>query len=180
MNEEISKAIEHLNNGGVILYPCDTIWGMGCDATNQTAIDKIYAIKKRKPTLPLICLLSDFKMAEKYLSISPKIKSFLNTQKRPTTVVFDKVKNLETYKNSIAVRIPNDKFCISLISKFGKPITSTSVNFSGKNYPEYFKDIDQGILNQIDYAVNLRRNEKLKNPSKIVKIIDDSIVTLRE
>ncbi|MBL6649288.1 MAG: threonylcarbamoyl-AMP synthase [Flavobacteriaceae bacterium] len=180
MNEEISKAIEHLNNGGVILYPCDTIWGMGCDATNQKAIDKIYAIKKRKPTSPLICLMSDFKMAEKYLTISSKVKSFLNTQKRPTTIVFNKVKNMETYKNSIAIRIPNDQFCISLISKFGKPITSTSVNFSGKNYPEFFKDIDNDILKQIDYAVNLRRNEKLINPSKIVKIKNDSIITLRE
>jgi len=87
---------------------------------------------------------------------------------------------METYKNSIAIRIPNDQFCISLISKFGKPITSTSVNFSGKNYPEFFKDIDNDILKQIDYAVNLRRNEKLINPSKIVKIKNDSIITLRE
>ena len=180
MNEEISKAIEHLNNGGVILYPSDTIWGMGCDATNQKAIDKIYAIKKRKPTSPLICLMSDLKMVEKYLSISSEIKSFIDNQKSPTTVVFNKVKNMETYKNSIAIRIPNDEFCFNLISKFRKPITSTSVNFSGKNYPEYFKDIDNGILNQIDYAVNLRRNEKLKNPSKIVKIEDGSIITLRE
>ena len=180
MNEEISKAIEHLNNGGIILYPCDTIWGIGCDATNQKAIDKIYYIKKRKPTSPLICLMSDFKMVEKYLSISSKIKSFMKNQKRPTTVVFEKVKNLETYKNSIAVRIPNDQFCFGLISKFGKPITSTSVNFSGKKYPEYFKDIDQEILNQIDYAVNLRRNEKLINPSKIIKIKNNSIITLRE
>ena len=76
MNEEISRATEHLNNGGIILYPCDTIWGIGCDATNQKAIDKIYDIKKRKPTSPLICLMSDFKMVEKYLSISSKIKSF--------------------------------------------------------------------------------------------------------
>ena len=75
---------------------------------------------------------------------------------------------------------PNNTDFVNLISKFRKPITSTSVNFSGKNYPEYFKDIDNGILNQIDYAVNLRRNEKLKNPSKIVKIEDGSIITLRE
>ena len=85
-----------------------------------------------------------------------------------------------TYKNSIAVRIPNDAFCRKLILELDKPITSTSVNFSGKSYPEYFKDIEADILNKVDYAVNLKRDVKLQEPSKIVKIENDEFITLRD
>jgi len=179
MKSEIYKTVQHLRNGGVILYPCDTIWDMGCDATNQNEINKIYKIKKRNLSSPLICLMSDFKMANRYLSITDKIKDYLISQKKPTTIIYDSVKNLKTYNDSIAVRIPNDSFCVNLISKLDKPLTSTSVNFSGKNYPEYFKDIEIEILNQVDYAVNLKRDKKLQKPSKIVKIVNDEFITLR-
>ena len=118
-------------------------------------------------------------MANRYLSITDKIKDYLISQKKPTTIIYDSVKNLKTYNDSIAVRIPNDSFCVNLISKLDKPLTSTSVNFSGKNYPEYFKDIEIEILNQVDYAVNLKRDKKLQKPSKIVKIVNDEFITLR-
>lgn len=180
MKSEIFKAVQYLRSGGVILYPCDTIWAMGCDATNQDAINKIYNLKKRNISSPLICLMSDFKMAKRYLSITNKIKNYINSQEKPTTIIYDSVENLRTYKNSIAVRIPNDTFCRKLILELDKPITSTSVNFSGKSYPEYFKDIEPDIVNKVDYAVNLKRDVKLQEPSKIVKIENDVFITLRD
>jgi len=119
-------------------------------------------------------------MAKRYLSITDKIKNYINSQEKPTTIIYDSVENLRTYKNSIAVRIPNDTFCRKLILELDKPITSTSVNFSGKSYPEYFKDIEPDILNKVDYAVNLKRDVKLQEPSKIVKIENDEFITLRD
>ena len=179
MNSEISKAVECLKKGGIIIYPSDTIWAIGCDATKSKAISKIFKIKKRDSTLPLICLMNNYQMLNKYVDISDKIKNFLQLQNKPTTIIYNKIKKFSVYKETVAVRIPNDQFCLKLISEFNKPITSTSVNISGDNFPEFFNEIKDEILNQIDYSVNLKRNEKLKTPSQIIKIDGDSFITLR-
>lgn len=179
MNSEISKAVECLKKGGIIIYPSDTIWALGCDATNSKAISKIFKIKKRDSTLPLICLMNNYQMLNKYVDISDKTKDFLQLQNKPTTIIYNKIKKFSVYKETVAVRIPNDQFCLKLISEFNKPITSTSVNISGDNFPEFFNEIKDEILNQIDYSVNLKRNEKLKTPSQIIKIDGDSFITLR-
>jgi L-threonylcarbamoyladenylate synthase len=100
-------------------------------------------------------------------------------QKTPTTIIFEKVKNLNTFSDTIGIRIPKDSFCSDLLKKFKKPIISTSVNISGKKFPNYFKDISESILNQVDFAVNLRREEKLDTASKIIKIKNNKIITIR-
>ena len=179
MSSEILKTIECLKNGGIIIYPSDTIWAIGCDATNSKAINKIFKIKKRDSSSPLICLMENYQMLSKYVNLTEKIKDFMHVQNKPTTIIFNKVKNLSFYKESIAVRIPNDDFCKKLLGEFNKPITSTSVNISGDKFPECFDEIKNEILNQIDYAVNLKRNKKLKTPSQIIKIDEDLFNTLR-
>ena len=92
MNSEISKAIKYLENGGIIIYPSDTIWALGCDATNSGAVERIFKIKKRKPTLPLICLMNDYQMLNKYVNVTDEIKAFLNIQKKHTTIIYKMVK----------------------------------------------------------------------------------------
>ena len=103
----------------------------------------------------------------------------LEIQKTPTTIIFEKVKNLNTFSNTIGIRIPKDSFCSDLLKKFKKPIISTSVNISGKKFPNYFKDISESILNQVDFAVNLRHEEKLDTASKIIKIKNNKIIIIR-
>ena len=177
---EIEKAIKTLEKGGVIIYPSDTIWALGCDATNQNAINKIYKIKNRNKSIPFICLMRDYKMIQKYASINKSIINILKKFKEPTTVVYDKAQNLKTYSDSIGIRIPKESFCNNLLNKFKKPIISTSANKSGDVFPIYFKDINSSILEQVDFTVNLRTNEKLDKASKIIRILkDNSIITLR-
>jgi len=179
MNSEISKAVECLKSGGIIIYPSDTIWAIGCDATNSKAIKRIFKIKKRDLKFPLICLMNNYQMLNKYVNITDEIKDYLHLQKKPTTIIYNKIKEFSLYNKSLAVRIPKDEFCQKLISVFNKPITSTSVNISGDKFPECFNQIKTEILNQIDYSVNLKRNRKLKKPSQIIKIDGDSFITLR-
>ena len=145
MISEILKTVEYLKNGGIIIYPSDTIWAIGCDATNSKAINKIFKIKKRDSSSPLICLMNDYQMLNKYVNLTKKNKHFLELQKKPTTIIFNKVKELSFYKSSIAIRIPNDEFCQKLIKEFNKPITSTSVNITGDRFPECFDEINNDI-----------------------------------
>ena len=179
MVSEIEKAVKTLKSGGIIIYPSDTIWAIGCDATNQNTINKIYKIKNRSKSNPFICLMSGYEMINKYCYINNSIIDILEIQKTPTTIIFEKVKNLNTFSNTIGIRIPKDSFCSGLLKKFKKPIISTSVNISGKKFPNYFKDISESILNQVDFAVNLRREEKLDTASKIIKIKNNKIITIR-
>jgi L-threonylcarbamoyladenylate synthase len=177
---EIKKAVKCLDNGGIILYPSDTLWAIGCDATNQSSIDKIYKIKKRNKSMPFICLMNNYKMVEKYTNINQSTRDIINSQKGPTTVIYDKVKNLETFSKSIGIRIPSDIFCQNLLNAFEKPIISTSVNISGDSYPFYFKEINKVILDQVDYKVNLYLDKKLDKASRIIKIREDnSIIIIR-
>lgn len=176
---EIEKALECLNSGGILIYPSDTLWAIGCDATNTKAIDKIYKIKNRNRSMPFICLMNDFKMTNRYVKTSKEIKNYLKRSSNPTTVIYNDVKNLKAFPESIAIRIPKDKFCNNLIKKFDKPIISSSVNISGESFPFFFNDIKKEILDQADYKVSLRLNEKLDKPSIIIKMCDNSIITLR-
>ncbi|MBT3443301.1 MAG: translation factor Sua5 [Flavobacteriaceae bacterium] len=176
---ETEKALECLNSGGILIYPSDTLWAIGCDATNTEAIDKIYKIKNRNRSMPFICLMNDFKMTNRYVKTSKEIKNYLKRSSNPTTVIYNDVKNLKAFHESIAIRIPKDKFCNNLIKKFDKPIISSSVNISGESFPFFFNDIKKEILDQADYKVSLRLNEKLDKPSIIIKMCDNSIITLR-
>ena len=175
---EIKKTVNSLNNGGVIIYPSDTIWAIGCDATNQDAINKIYNIKKRDRTIPFICLVSDFEMLDQFVETNTKIKNIIESQVGPTTVIFKKTKNFETFPNSVGIRIPEDSFCKKLIKHFKKPIISTSANISGEDFPFFYKDINNSILDAVNYKVKLKLTKKMDIPSKIIKIEDNYDVTL--
>ena len=169
------KALETLQNEGVILYPTDTVWGIGCDATNKTTVRKIFDIKQRNESKSLVILVDSFEMLQQYVGKIPEVVvAFLKNTTKPTTVIFKKpiklAANVIAADNTVAIRITNDSFCQKLIRKFKKPIVSTSANISGNDTPKTFKEIDSSILDAVDYVVNLRQNELSSQPSVIVKI----------
>jgi len=177
MQSEILRSLKILQSGGVILYPTDTIWGLGCDATNTDAIQKIYNIKQRKERKSLITLVSDKKMLKKLTDSVPEI----DITSVPTTVIYQNIvglsENLIEKDGTAAIRIVKDDFCKQLIDKFGKAIVSTSANISGTKSPKQFSDITDDIINNADYIVNLRKKERRENPSKIIKIEKNGSIT---
>ena len=176
MNKEISQSIQVLRNGGLILYPSDTIWGIGCDATNENAIAKIFALKQRNESKALISLVADKKQL---ISLTKQIPKEAENEK-PTTIIYTKIsglaKNLIANNGTAAIRIVQNNFCIQLIQKFGKPIVSTSANISGENTPKQFSEISNEIKNNVDYIVNLRQNDIMNNPSRILIINEDGSI----
>ena len=177
MEEEIIKALKILQDGGVILYPTDTIWGLGCDATNMDAIQKIYNIKQRKESKSLITLVSDKKMLKKLTDSVPET----DITSVPTTVIYQNIvglsENLIEKDGTAAIRIVQDDFCKQLIERFGKAIVSTSANISETESPKQFSDITADIINNADYIVNLRKKERRENPSRIIKIEKNGSIT---
>lgn len=172
---EVEKAYKVLINGGVILYPTDTIWGLGCDATNNNAINKINSLKERENTTPMLSLINSSDMLNKFLHEKPEnIDDLLQKFKNPTTVVYDNPKNISelliSNKNKVAFRIVNHNFCNMLIDKIKKPIVSTSANIHNEKHPINFKEIDERILKGVDYIVNLPNESVSKLPSSIVTI----------
>ncbi|GAA4270870.1 L-threonylcarbamoyladenylate synthase [Aquimarina gracilis] len=182
-NIEIQKAISVLKKGGVILYPTDTVWGIGCDATNAEAIDKIFALKKREESKSMICLVSDFKMLQQYVEEVPEVAyDILKYAAKPTTIIYDRplrvAENIIAEDNTLAIRVARDPFCGKLIRKFKRPIVSTSANISGMPTPKNFKEISTAILEGVDYVVNLPLQKKGAKPSSIIKIGNDSTVKI--
>jgi len=177
MEIEITKALKVLQSGGIILYPTDTIWGLGCDATNKDAINKIYTIKQRQESKALISLVSSADMLKKHTNYIPKI----NISDSPTTVIYPNVTglsyNLLADNGTAAIRIVQDEFCKKLIQALGKAIVSTSANISGEESPNQFSEISEHIKNNADYIVNLQQNKTRKNPSAIIKIEEDGSIT---
>ena len=173
MNQkEIKDTITTLKNGGVILYPTDTIWGIGCDATNPEAIKKIFKIKKRADNKAMISLVADKEQLKKITQLIPKF----DITSVPTTIIYPSVKVIDKsllVDGSAAIRIVQDKFCQKIISALKKPIVSTSANISGQNPPTQFSEITKEITDHVDYIVNLRKNEKRIKSSQIFKLISD-------
>ncbi len=175
MNLEVSKAKRVLEGSGIIIYPTDTIWGIGCDATNEVAVAKIYKLKQRTESKSLIVLVNSWTMLEEYISKVPaKVSCIINGSSKPTSVVYDNpkglAKNVIANDNTVAIRIVKDEFCKALIHQFGKPIVSTSANVSGKSAPKIFDEIEDSLLNKADYVVNLHREKTQKTASQIVKV----------
>ena len=173
-NIEIETAITFLKKGKLILYPTDTVWGIGCDATSSKAIENLYNLKKRDVGKAMICLVNDYQMLKSYIpKISISQLSYLNS-KIPTTVIFENSKGVSEKalgeNKSIAVRIPKHNFCNKLITKFGKPIISTSANISNKQSPLNFHQIENEILDGVDYVVNLEKETVTKKTSRIIKV----------
>ncbi len=158
LQEEVHKALEAVKKGRVILYPTDTIWGLGCDITNQSAVERIYEIKNRPRTMPLILLVSSIKMLKDYVEIHPRIETLLSYHKKPLTLIYPKTRNLPEYilskDGSIGIRVAQDDFCQVLISQLEKPIVSTSANMTGEPYPKSYDDIDPEVKKLADHIVD--------------------------
>jgi len=175
MADEIQKCLEVLNRGGTILYPTDTIWGIGCDALNDKAVEKVYHLKKRMESKSLIILLDDQEKIPVYVEKVPEIAwDLIKNIDTPLTIIYPGGKNLAKNvigeDNSIAIRIVNNEYCRSLIHLFGKPIVSTSANVSGAPAPLAFKNISKEIKSQVDHVVSLYHDEfRIVKPSRIIR-----------
>ncbi len=173
--KDIVNCLEVLKSGGIILYPTDTIWGIGCDATNPTAIRKVYDLKKRSDEKSLIVLAADEKQVLKYVAQPDfEVFEYLKRNERPTTVVYEGViglaNNLIGKDGSIAIRICKEEFCRHLIKRFRKPIVSTSANISGEPFPKTFADISDEIKSGVDYIVQYRQLDNTATiPSMLIK-----------
>ena len=176
MNEDIKKAIEVLREGGIILYPTDTIWGIGCDATNEEAVEKLYAIKHRDKSKSMLILLDNPGKMQAYIQDVPDIAwDLFDLADKPLTIIFENAKNLApnliNSDGTIGIRITNEDFSRNLCMRFRKPIVSTSANIAGQDAPQNFNDIDPEIIDMVDYVVEYRQDEMYKQtPSSIIKL----------
>lgn len=187
MQKEIDRTLNTLKLGGTILYPTDTIWGIGCDATNIRAIQKINQIKKREYNKSQLILLESIDSITDYVKKVPESAiEMINQTSQPLTIIYPEAKNLPVdilgEDGSIAIRIVKNEFCKKLIKTFGKPITSTSANFANETAPLYFKEISEIFKGKIDYVVSPNYEDKTPNKaSKIVKVeLSGEISVIRE
>ena len=183
--DDILKSLEVLKRGGTILYPTDTIWGIGCDATSNDAVQKIYALKKRPDEKSMIVLVANEKELLRYVT-QPDLSVFdyLKTIKKPTTVIYQGAiglaDDLIARDGSVAIRVCKDEFCRNLIRRFRKPIVSTSANISGEQSPRNFAEVAEGIKMKVDYIVEHRQNdEAIAEPSSLIKWEKGKAVILR-
>ena len=185
INQEIQNAYQVLQSGGIILYPTDTVWGIGCDATNETAVAKIYVLKQRAETQSMICLMNGEKMMYNVFKEIPDVAwQILDLSEKPTTLILDKprniAKNLISQDNSLAIRIVKEPFCFKLMERMKRPLVSTSANISGESTPMNFKEISKKIIAGVDYVVNLNRETQSIKPSTIIKLgLDNQVKVIR-
>lgn len=183
MNEEINKVLQTLKAGGLILYPTDTVWGIGCDANNAEAVSKIYKLKQRIDSKALICLVADDRMLKKYVKKVPEVAlNIIDVTDKPTTIIYDEAQNLASNliaeDGTIGIRIPDDEFCYQISRRFNGAIVSTSANISGQPSPKSFKEIAPAILKGVDYVVNLHREKICAKPSSIIKLSNNGVVKI--
>lgn len=182
--EDIKNAIEVMKQGGVILYPTDTVWGIGCDATNAEAVAKVYKIKKRDDSKALICLVDSDARLQRYVRNVPNVAwDILDIATKPTTIILDGAINLApnliAEDGSIALRITKEPFSHELCYRFQRPLVSTSANISGEPAAANYNDISQELLDAVDYVCFSRRQEhKPHTPSSIIKLKEDGEVTI--
>jgi len=176
MKLEIEKCLAVLKSGGIFLYPTDTIWGIGCDATNEAAVSKIFTLKERHDSKSMIILLDMTGRVPGYINEVPQqAYELMELSEEPLTLVLpgakNLAKNLVAEDGSVGIRIAMDEFCKNLIGRFRKPVVSTSANISGENSPADFSDISDKIKAGVDYIVGLRQNEKSgRKPSTIIRV----------
>ena len=176
-----------LENSGLILYPTDTIWGIGCDATNEDAVQRIFDLKKRPYDKPFVLLVNSIDMLKNYVEhVHPRIETLLIHHLQPLTMIYDRAKNLPPISHdksgSVAIRVVQDSFCKELIGQFGKPLIASSANISDKPFPANFGGISSDVITGVDYVVKWKQSEKkLSQPSVIAKFSDkEELVFLRE
>ena len=176
MKVEINKALEVLKKGGVILYPTDTVWGLGCDALNEEAVAKINTIKDRTSDKNFIVLLNTVNQLQSYVGEIPDVAyELIEYAENPLTIIFSEAKNLAknviNTDGSVGIRVVKHTFCEELIQRFRRPITSTSANISGEPTPQFFDEITQEIMGVVDYVVDFEQELRIvKKPSTIIKL----------
>jgi L-threonylcarbamoyladenylate synthase len=187
MDEEILKTIEILKAGGLILYPTDTIWGLGCDATNPDAVEKLYKLKKRVAEKSMSILVCNDAMINKYIPDIPVVSwDLIDSAEEPLTIIYPGsrqiAENVLAPDGSLGVRLIKDKFCNKLIYKFRKPIVTTSANISGGKTPTSFGDIHPDIIKGVDHIINMRQDEiNNTKPSTLIKLkMNGEVTVLRD
>jgi L-threonylcarbamoyladenylate synthase len=175
-DEDIRNSLQILKEGGVILYPTDTVWGLGCDATNSQAVEKIFVIKSRCVSKSLTILVDSMSMLERYVKEVPSIAlDLIEASDAPLTIIYPKAKNLaagiSAEDGSVGIRICSDIFCNELIGRYRRPIVSTSANISGEAVPSNFAEISQSIIGAVDYTVFYNREDRQKHrASPVIKV----------
>lgn len=186
MNTEIHNAYEVIKNGGIILYPTDTVWGIGCDATNADAVAKIYALKQRDDSKSMIVLINGEKMMYNVFKEIPDVAwEIWDLSEKPTTLILDNPRNVApniiAEDKTLGVRIIKEPFCFKLLERMKRPLVSTSANISGMFAPKTFKEISPEIIKGVDYVVNLQQDKVCKNPSTIIKLsLDNQVKIIRK
>ncbi len=176
---DIVQCLKTLSAGGLILYPTDTVWGIGCDATNADAVKKVYQLKQRDDSKAMIVLIDSADHLDHYVVDVPMIaRELIDVAVKPLTIIYEGAYNLAPNvlgdQDSVGIRIPNDEFCHRLCERFGKPIVSTSANVSGHPTAKTFADIDASIVQGVDYAVQYRRDDTSRHqPSNIILLSRD-------
>jgi L-threonylcarbamoyladenylate synthase len=176
LKDEVNKALKVLQDGGIILYPTDTIWGIGCDATNTDAVKKIYALKQREESKSMIILVDSDNKLQSYITEVPDIAfDLIEYAENPLTLVMPGARNISpaliAADGSVGIRVSNHPFCQQLIQRLRKPLVSTSANISGSPAPEYFAKIDEDIINGVDYVVDIDQySTEVKKPSTIMRL----------
>ncbi len=182
--EDIVRCLEVLRKGGVILYPTDTIWGLGCDATDPIAVERIFSIKCRPGNKALIVLLGDVRDINRYVAAPPpEAMAYLESDARPTTVIYPQAiglaENLTGEDGTVAIRVVKDDFCRHLVKRLRNPLVSTSANFSGQPSAAVFSEIHAVIRESVDYVVRYRQQEILRQaPSRLVRFATDGTVEI--
>jgi L-threonylcarbamoyladenylate synthase len=182
--EDIIESLTTLRNGGVILYPTDTIWGLGCDPTNSAAVEEIFRIKARESGKSLLILVDGEAMLERYVNEVPEIAwELIGVSDDPLTIIYPSGKNLAagvcSDDGSVGIRICRDEFCRELIKRFRKPLISTSANFSGRPSPENFTEIDKKLIEAADYVVKYRQDDRRKySSSPVIKLGPDGTIKI--
>lgn len=187
MKDDIQQALDVLYNGGLILYPTDTIWGIGCDATNEKAVQRVYELKQRLDSKALIVLIDSSAKLNYYVQDIPEVAwDLIDVAEKPLTIIYDGARNLASNliaeDGSLAIRITQETFSQTLCQRFRKAIVSTSANVSGQPAPANFSDISDEIKNGVDYIVNYRQNEEAKfKASGIIKLgVNGEVKIIRE
>lgn len=180
---ESQRLAAQMEQGNLIVYPTETIWGIGCDATNEAAVAKIDQLKKRKEGKNYILLVDSIERLEEYVSyIPPKASKLIAYHTRPLTIIYEQVQNLPesllAADGSIAIRVTQDPFCQALVAHLGKPIVSTSANISGQPYPKQFSEIEEAIIQGVSAVAHYRQEEISSSPpSTVVKVVDGEDLT---
>ncbi len=181
IHSEIKQSIEVLCSGGIILYPTDTVWGLGCDATNEAAVKRIYEIKKRSDAKSMLVLVDSMAKIQSYVRYVPDIAwDLVELSEKPLTIIYPEARNLASNliagDRSIGIRVTKEFFSKTLCERFRKPVVSSSANISGESTPANFSEISNEIKQSVDYIVNIRQEEKiLPPPSAIIKLWENNL-----